>query len=802
MQPSAAVHPGPLPRPDAAAAGRPGYAAQASAPAALWRAAADLLTALGRHVCARDLAQSVGEVPAHDLSAVVAAALLPHGVHPRLAQLGSIGDLERIALPLLLQMKNDDWVLCLERQNGQMLVQTYPDNGAPVGLAEPVALSQLYRNSNGLLLQAQVQSHFSAQKQKDTIRQSDHWFWGVLRRLRTHYGDCAVATILVNVLALAASMFAMNVYDRIIPNGALNSLWVLALGVLLANVLEVGLRILRAHLLDDASKRADLVLSAGIFRQALNLKPQDRPASSGQFASQVREFESVRDFVSSSTLVAVTDVPFVFLYLLVIAFIAGPLVWVPITAALVILVIGWVIQRLVRAAVEQYQYETNQKYAFLVEAFERLETIDALGARAAIQGRWERLCAVTARSAMGTKFISAVALNGTQFVQQIASTALIVTGVYMVLQGHLTTGGIIGCSILAGRALAPLAQVAGLLARWQHTRMSYDALERLMVLEPRHDPLKTYVPLSRMDASAGVQCSNVRFSYPKSEQVVLNIAKLEMRLGETIAVMGPVGSGKSTLLRVLAGLQDYTEGQILVQGLEMRQISPADLRAHTAWVGQDPVLFRGSLRENLLMASPRVSEERFMQVMRICGVDALAAAHPQGFDRPIGESGAALSGGQRQMVALARALLGGSAILLLDEPTSAFDMGGELGLLQRLKPELQGRLVVIATHRAAPLELVQRLIILEKGQVLADGPRDAVLDAVRSGKVRRVAAVDTPSPVAAQAKPTAPAHSATAQTAAATSAAQSAVAIAQASAMPRPNYAAGPMATAGAGGGL
>ncbi len=346
---------------------------------------------------------------------------------------------------------------------------------------------------------------------------------------------------------------------------------------------------------------------------------------------------------------------------------------------------------------------------------------------------------MTARSAMGSRFVSALTLNISQFVQQTASTVLIVVGVYLILNGQLTTGALIGCSILAGRALGPLGQIAGLMARWQHTRTAFDAVDKLMSLPVRNDPHQTYVHIDR--AREELRLERIKFNYPRSEQTVLDVDHLQLKLGEVTALMGPVGSGKSSLLRILAGLHTPAQGKVLLDGLDVGQISAADWRAQVAWVGQDAVLFRGSLRENLLIAAPEVNDARFLQVLRICGLESFIAAHPQGLDMPLGEAGQALSGGQRQMVVLARSLLANCPILLLDEPTSAFDMSTEQALLQRLRPELEGRMVVIATHRAAPLEIATRLVILDRGHVSADGPRDVVLQAIRDGQVMRPRAV-------------------------------------------------------------
>lgn len=701
-----------------------------------WLAAADLALLHGRRVSARDLHGQSAELDAALLPELLARALQQHGFTATVVQL-DWGPLRQCAKPVLLFLQGGAVGLCTAMDGDSLTLKLYA-TGADAK-ANPdtllIAKADFMARFTGAAVLALPDAQFDSAQRGDTLPSRQHWFWQVFKQLRRHYGDCVMAAVLVNLLALAGSMFAMNVYDRIVPNAAMHSLWVLAIGVLIAGLLEVFLRTVRARIVDEAGKRADLQLSARIYSHTLNLGPKDRPASSGQYAGQLRDFESVREFVSSTTLLSFTDLPFALLFLAVIGFLGGPLIWVPVAAAVLILITSALSQVPIRRSIERYQYENSQKLAFMVESFERMETVQALGAQRAVMGRWERLCAVTARSAMGSRLAASVAMNITQFIQQTANTALIVWGVYLILGGQLTTGGLIGCSILLGRALAPMAQVAGLITRWQQARTSYDAVNRIMALPGLYDPGQTYVQLRQ--TAGPLELNGVRFNYPRSDRTVLQVDKLSLKLGEVVAVMGPVGSGKSTLLRLLAGLQAPTEGQVLLDGLDSRQISPADWRAHVAWVGQDAVLFRGSLRDNLLIAAPQVSEAHLLHTLRITGLQHLVAEHPAGLDMPLGESGQALSGGQRQLVALARALLSPCPVLLMDEPTSAFDMAGEAALLQALKAELTGRLVLIATHRPGPLSLADRLIVLDRGRIAADGPRDAVLQAVQQGQIKR-----------------------------------------------------------------
>lgn len=709
----------------------------------IWHALAALALIHGRRLSWRDLERHSAQVPDELLPEIAIHSLRAHGLDAVVKQCQSLEEIknsfkESVALKLI----NNDWIILNGINNSTAEIIIISNDELIDHKNDDWTIQHLMDVIDGMVIgvpREHLENNFKINDENNI--DSQDWFWGIFSKLKAHYGDCVVAAVLINLLALAGSMFSMNVYDRIIPNAAIHSLWTLGVGVLIAAVLELGLRMLRAHVLDDAGKKADLALSAVQMRQMLNLRASDRPLVSGQWVSQLREFESVRDFVSSSTLVALTDLPFVFLFIGVIAWMGGNLVWVTLAAGLLTILVGRLTQWPIKRAVQQYQYENTQKHAYLIEILERLETIEALGAQPTIQGKWERLCASTSRSAMATRMASAFTTNAGQFIQQIANVALIIFGVQLILEGHLTVGALIGCSILAGRALSPLGQIAALMTRWQHTQQAFQSVNRLMNLPKRDDPARTYVKWPSLFESISLRA--LRFRYQKSDINVLNIEQLNLTAQEVVTVTGPVGSGKSTLLRILAGLLSPTEGQLFVNGLEAKQISPSDWRSNVTWVGQDCVLFRGTLRENLLVAAPYVTDLRLVQIIKLCGIDRLIANHPMGLDMPLGEGGQLLSGGQRQWVALARALLADSKVIFMDEPTSAMDMDGEQELLERLRPEIKGRLVVIATHRPGPLALADRLIVLDTGQVIADGPRDSVLESIRDGRITRASSLNS-----------------------------------------------------------
>jgi ATP-binding cassette subfamily C protein LapB len=594
-----------------------------------------------------------------------------------------------------------------------------------------------------------------------------HWLFSTLWRYRRYYRSGALASVLINVLALASIFFTMNVYDRVIPNQAFTTLWSLAIGVTVAMLFEAVTRYVRAHLLDTAGKKADLIVGSLLFRQALSVRMEHKPQSSGTFANQLREFESVREFVSSATLAALADLPFILLFMGVIFTIGGPLGWVPMLMLPLILIVCVIIQWPLAKIMKANLQEASLKQGVLIESIEGMETLKAVNGQAYMQRRWQNFSALQAGSASKSKRFSTLATGAVTFLQQFQTVMLIVIGVYLIDAGTLTMGALIGTVMLAGRATAPLGQVIGLATRYQQAKAALGSLNKLMSMPVDRDEEQEYV--TDPDLSGGITLKGVQFSYPappmRPNPKVLHSISLDIKAGERVAILGAIGSGKSTLLRIMARLYMPTEGQMFAAGLDVNQIDPADWRHTVGFVSQDARLFYGSLRENVMLSVPDASSNEFMRVLKLTGLDQIAARHPQGIHLPVGEHGGNLSGGQRQLVALARTLLTRPQTLLLDEPTSAMDAQTEQQFLRHLHAATNGQTLIVVTHRPSLLSLVDRIIVIDNGKVAMDGPKESVLARLRGEQPATPATTANVNTAAPAANSPVPAPSATEESA-------------------------------------
>ncbi|WP_236234963.1 type I secretion system permease/ATPase [Pseudomonas tohonis] len=559
------------------------------------------------------------------------------------------------------------------------------------------------------------------------------WFRDTLRLSRWLYTDAVLASLLINLLGMLVPLFVMQTYDRVVPNQTTSTLWVLTIGLLIGTGFDLLLRVLRAHLLDTAGKKTDVVLSATLFERITGMSMKARPTTIGGFAQSIHDFQGLREFLTAVTLTSLIDLPFSVLMLLVIGLLGGWLVVIPVLAFPLTAIFAWIIQTRLRDTVQRSLALGAERQALLIETLSGLETLKACSAESERQHRWERTNGALARLDGHARFLSALVTNGTMFLQQFAGLAMIIAGVYSIIAGNLSVGALVASYMLNSRVLAPLGQIAGLITRYQQAQLTMKSTDSLMGLPQERENKQQ--PLERTHIKGAIDVRGVSFRYPDQAAPALANVSLRLNAGERVGIIGRSGSGKSTLARLLMNFYSPEEGQLLLDGIDLRQLDVADLRHQIGFVTHDMPLIAGSLRDNLTLGARYVNDARMLEVAELTGVTELARQHPQGFDRPVGERGQLLSGGQRQAVLLARALLLDPPILLLDEPTSAMDNTSEDILRNRLHGWAQGKTVLLITHRASMLSLVDRLVVLDGGHIVADGPKDAVIEALRKGRV-------------------------------------------------------------------
>jgi len=566
--------------------------------------------------------------------------------------------------------------------------------------------------------------HFDQRSLLYTLPQAGRWFWSTFNRNRWIFGWALLGTLVLNVFGVLIPFYSMAVYDRVIPNNAMGSLAVLTTAALLLVGFELVMRLLRSHLLEAAARRMDVALSAKVFAQCLRLRSADRPASGGVLANTVRDFESVREFFATSTLAVLGDLPFVILYLLAIFLIGGMLAAVPMVAIPILLTVAWLAKRPLERKVNESMQASTQRTAHLFETMNGLDTVKALGAEAWSRRKWESLTQKIAFNNLETREITSRVTYINTAVLALAGVAVVAVGALMMSEQAMTLGQIIAVSMLTARALSPVSQIAGLVVRWQQTKYSYEALEKIMTA-PTDEASTT---LQAPPLQGALEFRDLSFAYPKSPPTLERL-NLKVRPGERVGIIGKLGSGKSTLLKLVVNQYSATTGSVLVDDLVTTQLQPLSLRRQIGYVPQDVTLFHGTMRENIELGRVQASDEALLSAMRTACLDEVVAQLPEGVGTQVGERGERLSGGQRQIVAIARALLTRPRLLLLDEPSSMIDPATEQKLISRLRG-LKDATIIVVTHRMAMLALIDRLVVMDQGRIVADGPRDEVLKAL------------------------------------------------------------------------
>ncbi|MCB1721946.1 MAG: type I secretion system permease/ATPase [Alphaproteobacteria bacterium] len=551
------------------------------------------------------------------------------------------------------------------------------------------------------------------------------WFWSAFWKNKTLYKEVAVAAIMINMFGIAGSLFIMNVYDRVVPNNAFETLWVLAAGILIVYFFDFMLRNLRAHFLDYAGRRADVVISSALFEQMMGMSMEARPASAGVLAANMKEFETLRDFFTSATMTALIDLPFVFLFIAIIAVLGGPIAFVPLAAIPLIVGVGFLAQKPLQKVIKASLQESALKNALLFETIIGLETIKVQAAEGHTQRSWEELTDKASRTSVKSRQIAARVQNWAMFVQQAVSAVIVIVGVYLIAAGSLSMGGLIACVILSGRAMGPLAQVAGLMTRFSQSREALNQLDDLMKKPVERPVGKHFVTLPHIRGQ--LEFRDVVFHYPGQSTPALNHISFTIEPGEKVGIIGAVGSGKTTLERLLINLYAPASGSVQIDGTDVRQIDPGDLRRNVGSVQQSPQLFFGSVRQNITMGHETAPDRAVLRAAELSGVMEFLKDSQAGLDTQVGERGEALSGGQRQAVAIARSLLYDPPILVLDEPTASMDPASENRLKKRLGEICENKTVMLITHKGAMLDLVDKLILIDRGRLVAYGPKDEVI---------------------------------------------------------------------------
>lgn len=660
------------------------------------------------------------------------------GLSSRLA-LRDPGGIDAIALPFVVWRRDGTLLIVQGFAKGGRVAQCVDPSRS--NLVQDIAMKHLRKQVRPeIMLVTRDRDRAAGMRTPDTeiaAQETRRWFWGPVRANWGNWTQVLVAALLLNVMSLALPLFVMNVYDKVIPNLAYVTLWTLALGVGIALVLDLMMRIIRANVLENIGRRVDLKVAATLFRQAMNTPLLNRPGGAAGIASTIRDFEVVREFFASATFVAVIDVLFIGIFVAALFWVVGPIAIVPLLAVPVVLVLALAAQLPLGRSAGRAQEMATKRHVVLVEALGGVETIKSLNAEPVMQREWE--AAVTASSQINgrTRFWSNVATNGTMLVQQGVSVLIIIWGVFLVSDGAITVGGLIAANILAGRVLAPLGMIAQTIFRAQYAFKSLAALNRFMALPVEQG---TAVKSDARVREGAVRVEDVRFSYPDAPRPALDGLSLELRAGECVALLGRVGSGKTTTGKLLAGMIEPDSGSVLIDGIALPQYERAELRKGIGYLPQTPDLFTGTLRENLVIGQRHAGDEEIAQALYFAAMDEFMAEAPEGLDMFIGEQGKHLSGGQKQGIALARLLLRRPKTLFLDEPTNAMDQRMQGQIIARLEElNRSGVGLIICTHRQSLAAMADRLVVMDQGRAVLDGPRTDVLTKLRAMSAAKAA---------------------------------------------------------------
>lgn len=639
-----------------------------------------------------------------------------------------------MVMPAVLLLKDEQACVLLSIDTSKGLATLLrPESGEGEVVISTEALAESY-TGYCFFVRPLYQFDKRSEHKEDQESKKGHWFWGTISGSWRIYRDVFIASLMINIFAVASPLFVMNVYDRVVPNNAFDTLWVLAIGAAVVYLFDFLLRTLRAYFIDIAGKKSDILISAAIFSKVNNITMASRPKSVGAFAKNLQEFESIRDFITSASITTLVDIPFMFLIVGVIWLIGGPVGYIPIITISLILLYSIIIQIPLRRSIEESQKTASQKNAVLIESLYNAESVKLNNAEGVMQKQWENAVGNIADWGVKTRQLSQSSSSFAMVAQQLTTVIIVIVGVYQIAEGNMSMGALVACVMLTGRALGPMAQVASLATRYNQAKTAFSSLNEIMSspVENPDDINFVHRPVFKGD----FQFEAVDFSYPEQEQAAVSAINISIKQGEKVAIIGRIGSGKSTLGKLMTGLYVPDKGAVRVDGVDLRQVNPTDLRRNVGSVSQDVSLFYGSIKDNIVMGVPYMEDDAIIRAADLSGVSEFANRKANGLDSIVGERGALLSGGQRQSIAIARALLFDPPILILDEPTASMDNTTESRMKRRLIEGVKDKTVILITHKASMLDMVDRIIVMDNGRLIADGPKEQVHEALRQGKLK------------------------------------------------------------------
>ena len=641
----------------------------------------------------------------------------------------SVKDMLNLQLPMILLLSND-YTCILESfsEDRKQAKIIYPDGK---GVEDWIDVDELEQEYLGYAFMLKREFQYGEQSSRTLQLKQKDWFWSTLKLSRKIYSDVIWASLLINLFVLATPLFTMNVYDRVIPNNAQETLMVFTIGIISIYLLDFFLKFTRGYMLEIAAKKSDIIMSSIIFEKVLDLKMAVHPTSVGSFANNLKNFEAVRSFFTTATMTAVVDFPFAVIFLAVIYYIGGYLVLVPLITMILMLTYALVIRKPLQESIESSHEASAKKNGILIEALQNIETVKTMSMAGKTQWEWEESTGEIAEKNLKSRLLSSSIPNITNLLIQLNTVFVVVFGVYLIQEFELTMGGLIAVVILTSRTVAPMGQAAALISNYSDAKTSYETLNEI-ISRPTERPQGQQF-LQRPKINGKIEFQDVSFTYPDSDIPALTNVSFEIEPGEKVAIIGRIGSGKSTIAKLLLRLYEPDSGTILIDGIDISQIDPADLRRSIGYVPQEVHLFKGTLKENIISSERYPSDEEVIKASIVSGTYEFAHAHPRGYDMPIGERGAGLSGGQRQSVGVARALLGNPDIHLMDEPTNSMDQTTETELIRNLKHEFKDETLIVVTHKIKLLDLAERVIVMHQSKLILDGKKEEVLQKLKGG---------------------------------------------------------------------